>query len=214
MYNINHRLHLGAVMSNENLFKEKLSNLHPTQMAVGLREVHEKVEMLQRFDQNETDAYLRDHPVPVVAGPDGQLYALDRHHLGSAMSLLNIEDAYCFYAGDVPADDASVFWDKMLDKKWVYPYDQHGERRAFAAIPATFADMPDDPFRSLAGYVRNAGGYQKDHTPFAEFLWADHFRRVIARDLVETDFDVAIRLGIAAASLPAAARLPGFKGKA
>jgi hypothetical protein len=31
----------------------------------------------------------------------------------------------------------------------------------------------NDPFRGLAGELRNKGGYAKDLTPFEEFLWAD-----------------------------------------
>jgi hypothetical protein len=201
-------------MSDKELFKEKLHNLHPTQMAVGLKEVHEKMEMLQGFSAAELDAYLREHPVPVVSGPGGQLYALDRHHLGSAMGLLAIEHAYCFHAGQVKGHDVHGFWEEMMSRKWAYPFDEHGERRSFSAIPTSFSAMKDDPFRSLAGYVRNAGGYHKDHTPFAEFLWADYFRRAVARDLVENDFETAIQVGIAVAGQPSAAGLPGFKGNA
>jgi len=31
-------------------------------------------------------------------------------------------------------------------------------------------DLVDDPYRSLAGALRQTGGYGKDVTPYAEFL--------------------------------------------
>jgi hypothetical protein len=37
--------------------------------------------------------------------------------------------------------------------------------------------MADDPYRTLAARVRVAGGCAKDATPYAEFLWADFYRR-------------------------------------
>src|SRR3974377_1798791 len=41
----------------------------------------------------------------------------------------------------------------------------------------------DDPFRSLAGELRRAGGFAKDTTPFSEFLWPDFLRRQMSRKL-------------------------------
>src|SRR5436305_4773273 len=39
-------------------------------------------------------------------------------------------------------------------------------------FPYTTLFRSDDPYRSLAGEVRRAGGYAKEATPFSEFLWA------------------------------------------
>lgn len=70
-----------------------------------------------------------------------------------------------------------VFWHTMEFNRWAHPYDQHGQRQTYDAIPKTLKDMADDPFRTLAARVRLAGGYSKDATPYSEFLWADFFRR-------------------------------------
>ncbi len=45
--------------------------------------------------------------------------------------------------------------------------------RPYKDLPKTVAKLVDDPFRSLAGELRRAGGYAKDAEPFSEFLWAD-----------------------------------------
>ncbi|WP_457836129.1 ParB-like protein, partial [Staphylococcus aureus] len=42
---------------------------------------------------------------------------------------------------------------------WLHPYDAAGKRRDFDALPRRIEDLADDPYRSLAGAVRRAGGY-------------------------------------------------------
>lgn len=73
----------------------------------------------------------------------------------------------------------------MLDHySWVHPYDAKGRRCGFKDLPTRFESMEDDPYRSLAGEVRDAGGFAKSDTPFLEFLWANHFRAAFpAKDL-------------------------------
>ncbi len=70
----------------------------------------------------------------------------------------------------------------------------------------------DDPFRSLAGELRRAGGFAKDTTPFSEFLWADFLRRRIKRKAVERNFDDALERALALAKSDAAGYLPGWCG--
>src|SRR5947209_8277678 len=69
-----------------------------------------------------------------------------------------------------------IFWQQMDARRWVHPIDEYGRRRGFEHIPACLRDLVDDPYRSLAGYVRDAGGYQKSDSAFAEFAWADFYR--------------------------------------
>ncbi len=64
---------------------------------------------------------------------------------------------------------------------WAHPFDASGERRPYADIPASITELADDAHRSLAGFLRNAGGFAKDASPFAEFLWADYLRPHITR---------------------------------
>jgi hypothetical protein len=67
---------------------------------------------------------------------------------------------------------------------WIHPYDVAGKRRGFSALPSRLQDLRDDPCRSLAGEVRQAGGFAKDISPYVEFLWADYFRRKVPRAMV------------------------------
>jgi hypothetical protein len=100
---------------------------------------------------------------------------------------------------DLTMVDRDAFWGVLDNKRWVYPYDAKGRRHHFKDVPKTVADLKDDPFRSLAGELRRAGGYAKDTTPFSEFLWADFLRRRLSRKNVEADFDKAIEKALALA---------------
>jgi hypothetical protein len=75
-------------------------------------------------------------------------------------------------------------------------------------------DLVDDPFRSLAGELRRAGGFAKDTTPFSEFLWADFLRRSMKRKLLEADFARALDKALALAKSKDADYLPGWCGPA
>jgi hypothetical protein len=70
----------------------------------------------------------------------------------------------------------------------------------------------DDPFRSLAGELRRAGGFAKDTTPFSEFLWADFLRRRMKRKAVEANFEIALNEALELAKSVDANHLPGWCG--
>jgi hypothetical protein len=79
-------------------------------------------------------------------------------------------------------------------------------------LPKSVDKLVDDPFRSLAGELRRAGGYAKDTTPFSEFLWADFLRRRMKRKVVENDFDHAMEEALKLAKSLDADYLPGWCG--
>jgi hypothetical protein len=78
-------------------------------------------------------------------------------------------------------------------------------------MPETIDDLEDDPFRSLAGALKRAGGFAKDKTPFSEFKWSDFLRRRIGRELVERDFGRALAKAMQLAQTTEAAALPGWR---
>ncbi len=104
------------------------------------------------------------------------------------------------------------FWVFMDHRSWCYPYDADGRRTDFAEIPKSVREMQDDPWRSLAGELRRAGGYAKDPTPFTEFLWADYLRRRIKPKLLAHDFSAALTEALTLAKDRAAQYLPGWCG--
>jgi hypothetical protein len=96
---------------------------------------------------------------------------------------------------------------------WVHPLDENGVRHHYSLIPTDLKKLIDDVYRSLAAFVRNAGGYDKTPLPFAEFVWADFFRRNIAIEDVRANFDAAVETAIPLARSQRASRLPGYHKK-
>lgn len=189
-----------------------ISDLRPTQITVGMQEVREKRERLRMHPTKKIGKFLGSHMIPVVLGPKDHLYVIDHHHLALALHKERFRDVLVTVVSDLSALDADAFWTVLDHRSWVHPYDAEGKRRAFSDIPKTITDLKDDPFRSLAGAIRRAGGFAKDTTPFSEFLWADFFRRRIKRRLVEKRFRSAARQALELAKSKDAHYLPGWCG--
>lgn len=188
-------------------------SLRPTQMTVGMREVKEKRKRWrQHKSARKQSELLGKHMIPVVLGPDKRYYVVDHHHLARALHDEGVKDVLVTVIADLTMVDKDAFWSVLDHRRWAYPYDAKGERRHFRDIPKSVTGLKDDPYRSLAGEIRRAGGYAKDTTPFSEFLWADLFRRRLARKAVEADFAAAIEKALAIAKSKDAIYLPGWCG--
>lgn len=188
--------------------------LRPTQMTVGMREVKDKRKRFREEKGKKQSEMIGRHMIPVVVGPDERYYVVDHHHLARALHDEGIADILVTVIGDLRMVDKDAFWGVMDNKRWVYPYDAEGERCRFKDIPKSIKDLKDDPFRSLAGEIRRAGGFAKDTTPFSEFLWADFLRRRIARKMAEDQFTSAMEKALALAKSHDAIYLPGWCGPA
>ena len=191
-----------------------INELRPTQITVGMIEVAEKqrqIMEMMRHHPHRLRQYLVDHAIPTVAGYNGHYFLVDHHHLGRALWEAGVESGPFEVIGDLSALEKDEFWREMDRLGWVHPYDETGRKRDFSEIPHHVKSLRDDPYRSLAAYVRNAGGYAKTPAPFAEFVWADYFRkRIEAAALAKHRFEAAIGRGIALARHAAAAHLPGY----
>jgi hypothetical protein len=189
-------------------------DLRPTQMTVGMREVKEKRKRFKEQDAEKLSKTIGKHMIPVVVGPDKRYYVVDHHHMARALHEEGIKDILVTVIGDLRMVQREAFWNVMDNKRWVYPYDVKGERRHFKDLPKSIKDLKDDPYRSLAGELRRAGGFAKDTTPFSEFLWADFLRRQVPRKVVEDHFSKALEKALSLAKGHGAIYLPGWCGPA
>ena len=189
-----------------------IESLRPTQITVGMREVEEKRKRLRKQKPQKIGSFIGRHMIPVVLGPKKRHYVIDHHHLSLALHKEGLGDVLVTVVLDLSALDPDAFWTVLDHKSLVYPFDAQGRRRNFADIPKTDMQLKDDPFRSLAGELRRAGGFAKDTTPFSEFLWADFFRRKIKRKAVEADFSAAMERALRLARSEEAEYLPGWCG--
>ena len=187
-------------------------DLRPTQMTVGMREVKEKRKRFREQKAEKQRETIGKHMIPVVLGPDKRYYVVDHHHLARALHDEGIKDILVTVIGNLSMVERDAFWGVMDNKRWVYPYDAKGERRHFDDLPKSIKDLKDDPFRSLAGELRRAGGFAKDTTPFSEFLWADFLRRKISRKVADDHFSKAIEQALEFAKSDRAVYLPGWCG--
>src|SRR5262249_55567274 len=137
---------------------------------------------------------------------------IDHHHLTRALHEEGEKNVLVAVVSDLRKLERDAFWVVLDHRMWTHPYDDKGRRRDFEDIPKTVADLQDDPFRSLAGELRRAGGFAKDTTPFSEFLWADFLRRHMQRKKVENDFNAALEIALELAKGPDAQYLPGWCG--
>jgi hypothetical protein len=216
-----HNIHPALeILREKPLHTIALSQLRCTQITVGMRQSEYKREKIHELSKRpgELLEYLLQHPIRVVLGPDGHAYVIDHHHL--ALALINegyetvpmvVEDDFSRLSkGRTPGEAMEKFWAVMEKKKYVHPYDENGKRRAISAIPKKLTDLKDDPYRSLAGFAREAGAFDKIMAPFAEFEWADYFRKNIPEKLIRKHFDKALDMAIELAHEAAAKKLPGF----
>jgi hypothetical protein len=199
-------------VARPNLIVGKLAALHPTQMTVGRREVEIKRREWSTLKGEERKRLLKQHWFPVVIGPRQRYYIVDHHHFGLALHEEGIKTVWLMELKDLSWLKPARFWSAMDHWQWIHPYDPAGKRRDFAALPSRLQDLRDDPYRSLAGEVRRAGGFAKDVSPYSEFLWADYFRDKVPRTLLSKDFEGATEAAMKLAHKQDSRYLPGWAG--
>jgi hypothetical protein len=180
-------------------------------MTVGLREVAVKQAELEADRSKQRQDFLKAHLVPIVKGPGGRVFIVDHHHLVRALWQGDFHHAWCSVLDDLSALNASAFWARMKAQGWVYPFDAHNQEQPYSAIPDHVKKLQDDPYRSLAGFIRRKGGYtKKDAQPFVDFRWANFFREHIQIAAGDAGFNKAVDVALRLAHTDAAKSLPGF----
>ena len=201
---MNYRLHEPSLRATPIL------DLRPTQITLGMVEVEHRRKSWRAQNPKKLAEFLEHHMVPVVIGPSERLYLIDHHHLARALHDEGVKSVFVSPVADFHKLDADEFWNMMDFHGWTHPYDGKGRRRPYSDLPKTIDDMEDDPYRSLAGQLRNVGGFAKDSTPFSEFVWADFLRRRIKPKDVRKDFAQALEAAHAFAKSQDASYLPGW----
>ena len=189
-----------------------IADLRPTQITVGMREVHAKQKSWQQQDPKKKAEFLGRHMIPVIRGPKDRLYILDHHHLSLALHNEGVAEVLVSAVVDLRTLSKEEFWVYLDNRAWVHPYDAAGRRRDFGDIPKKISGLKDDPYRSIAGELRRMGGFAKDTTPFSEFLWADFMRHRLSKSAVEEDFEKALEQALKLARSEEASYLPGWCG--
>lgn len=193
----------------------ELATLRPTQITLGMYQVHEKMDVSGRpRSAAALRRFLEEHRIQTIVGPGGALYIADHHHWARAWLELGWEEAPVAIVDDLSHLAPGKFWKRMRALGHLHPYDEHGEHLSEKDLPATVMGMRDDPYRSLAAFTRNSGAYRKPGNAYGDFRWAALFRRHVAEDMESiAGFARAMTQAIPLARSSKARRLPGFVGK-
>lgn len=189
--------------------------MRPTQICVGYAEVADKKAKLSKLNKNQLTKYLKENPLPAVAGPDGRMYLTDHHHLGRALLEMGVSRSFFVVQHDFSALPESKFFDVLKVLELIHPFDENGKPTPYSSIPKVLTDLKDDPYRSLAGFVRRAGGYRKVDKAYLEFEWADYFRPLIPKEQLSTKKGMkkAVAQCIKFAQAPEAEKMLGYVGQ-
>jgi hypothetical protein len=203
-----------SAFAGDDLEWVKITHLRPTQLTVGFKYVKGKRKKIEKMSKDERHEYLAEHPIPAIRGYDGQLYMIDHHHLARA-----VQDAgYRHVFVEVKEDwsdrglSKAEFWALMKKKGYVYLFDENNREQPVSALQVDVSELVDDPYRSLAGAVRDEGGYTKSKVPFTEFDWANYFRGFISKRRIQDHWKKSIKAGLLLANKPEAQNLPGYHG--
>lgn len=218
------------------LARLKLSQLRPTQNAVGMDEVNTKTQKIADKSTKKLEDYLLQRAIPIIIGNNGKYYLIDHHHLAVSLWLAK-GDMYVpvVVTRNWNPIEGGRFWRAMAANSWVYPFDAMGAGPSNpSSLKQHIKDLDNDIYRSLSWVVRQAYGYVKDpnNAIFAEFKWGSFFRtRVIFHaqlscekkcmemtlaDIEKSDVDDyhdKIAYALYLASSPEAGGLPGFVGR-
>lgn len=191
----------------------RIDELYPTQICVGFQAAKNKQKRLENKRNQELIEYLESHPIPVVKGYESRYYLIDHHHLLVALDEMKIKKVYIKEVLDLSHLDHDAFWNEMKVRKYIWPFDQHGRELSLmefvAKLPRTIDELNDDPYRTLAGMLKDNNAYTKDWTPFSEFHWANHLRKLIPLYGGKvTDMDV--KTATVLAKSQACSHLPGW----
>src|SRR5579872_5610906 len=179
--------HLTSGNAREPILKPvAITALRPTQITVGMREVHaRRKHWRSEATGRKRTAFLEKHLIPVILGFHKQHFILDHHHLVLALHQEGLNEMYVTVIADLSALDEDTFWFVLDQRNWMHPFDHKGVRRSYAHIPESVEGLRDDP-------LRRSGGFAKDTTLYSEFLWADFLRRRMKKKLVEDNFAEAM----------------------
>eukprot|EP01126_Amoeba_proteus_P009478 TRINITY_DN13591_c0_g1_i4.p1 TRINITY_DN13591_c0_g1~~TRINITY_DN13591_c0_g1_i4.p1 ORF type:complete len:171 (-),score=33.40 TRINITY_DN13591_c0_g1_i4:510-1022(-) len=124
---------------------------------------------LEKLDDGDLGDRLLENNVPTVVGPEGNLYLIDHHHFGLALfeAFLDFKRPmihkvlYACVQADYSNYSLPVFWRIMENRNYVLLRDERGNNISVSDLPTSLKALRDNPYRSLASWVRHSNGYVK-----------------------------------------------------
>lgn len=202
-----------SAQAEEELILESALNLKPTQAYVGMKSVEIKTKFFEKVDKEERHKYLKENPVPVIKGPNGEFFLVDHHHMSRSLLESDHRKLYIQVLYDWSDLSVSDFWEKMDSRGYAYLLNSAGQKISYLDLPVSVTMLQDDPFRSLAYFARKQGAYEKSPIPFAEFQWAAFYRTQFTAQDLETNWDETLKKALELSLTKEASNLPGYLGE-
>jgi hypothetical protein len=195
----------------------KVLDARPTQTRVGKVEARLESDEIRavKGKPKKLEKLLKKNAGMAVLGPEGKIYLVDGHHFATSLDMAGVDEMYVRIEKDWSDLPVEEFWRKMRKKRWAYLWDPQGYRVAAERLPATVRGLTDDPYRTLAWMVKQAGGIEDLAVPYQEFEWAKFFRRqgiTIACDRLPC-YRKAFAEAMPLVRKKLAENLPGYLGK-
>jgi len=93
-----------------------INELHPTQPGVGLLQVQTEAKALKHKSAKKLWALAEKKRIPVVIGPDGRFWLVDRHHLTRTLWSLGMREVPVVIEGILT--EPELFWSQMQAHHW------------------------------------------------------------------------------------------------
>jgi len=155
---------------------------------------------IEKKNSSNLRAHLVDNFVPGVIGPNSEIYITDHHHFAVALfqAFLDFHRPaihrvlYACIQADYSTMNFTSFWRQMQIQRFVFLEDERGNNITSAQLPESLKLMADNPYRTLASWLRKSNAYIKcgskktaklaqcKGTPapfFIECYWGDFLRK-------------------------------------
>jgi hypothetical protein len=201
-----------SVSEHDRLIQVDLDKLRPAQVTAGLAEAaHERAAGACRA-RKISRSLLEWQGFRSGLGSRGRRRIADHRHVVPALMREGAERARGALRAEPSCLATAMPWRAMEHRNCAHPFDRAGEWCDFNAIPARIVQFVDDPYRSLSGLLRGAGGCAKDAYPCADFLWVDDLRRHVTATPIGKSTNIAVREAQGLAKGPRVRYLPCSSG--
>ena len=190
-----------------------IAALHPTQGGVGQLQVDAIQRKLAGKSAKQLDNLMKKKEIPVVIAPDGGYWLVDRHHLTKALWQQGVKQVRVKVIARL--QDRANFWSQMQNNHWAWLKDEKGQPLTPEQLPPRIDQLPDYPYRTLAGLLQDAGYFSKDgQVYFVEFAWASWLGQQMEwRPIDSANLRVRLQQAKRLACRQEASALPGYPGR-
>src|SRR5262249_56422876 len=122
-----------------------ITDLRPTQITVGMREVEAKRKHWREIARKKGGKFLGKHMIPVVLGPKSRHYVVDHHHLARALHEEGVKDVAVTLIANLGKLDQDAFWEGMDNRSWMHPFVSRGMGGRYGGRPQQGGHIADAP---------------------------------------------------------------------